>query len=460
MQRYTLAALERQIAQASRLNQVSNNGYHVQTPVHLTSGYRIGVTRNEFFSDLSRLQPSNQVLLTANSRFYSTDPNKKPGFFGKILDNMKQEYEKNKEMQDSLQKFRQEAKKLEDSDALKEARKKFETIEGETTKSTSAMKSQIAEKMKETLDEISKAEALKKAGEYTKNLGKQAGDASEKIAQSGVYKSATEAATTIKEEIDQRALGSHSYRPPVILRKRKEHVETENTNIEINEDATGVELHKDSKFYAKWQAIKDNNPVLNKFIDYRMKYEESDNPMVRGARLLTDKLQDIVGGVFTRTELSEVLTEIVKMDPNFCKEAFLKECERDLIPNILEAFVQGNLEILEDWCFEAPFSMMATPIRQAKQLGYTFHSQILDIDDVDLVMGKMTDNGPVLALTFTAQMIECLKDIKGTVVSGDPNKVMRVQYVWVLVRDQSELDPKAAWRLLEFGIQSAKEQFL
>ena len=153
---------------------------------------------------------------------------------------------------------------------------------------------------------FSKAEALKKAGEFTQNLGKQAGDATEKIAQSGVYKSATEAATTLKEEIDQRALGSHSYRPPLVLRKRKEHiVDTENP-IEINEDATGVELHKDSKFYAKWQSIKDNNPVLNKFIDYRMKYEESDNPMVRGARLITDKLQDIVGGVFTRTELSEV----------------------------------------------------------------------------------------------------------------------------------------------------------
>ena len=101
------------------------------------------------------------------------------------------------------------------------------------------------------------------------------------------------------------------------------------------------------------------------------------------------------------------------MDPNFCKEAFLKECERDLIPNILEAFVRGDLEILEDWCFEAPFNIMATPIRQAKQLGYTFHSQILDIDDIDLVMGKMTDNGPVLALQFSAQMIECLRDIKG-----------------------------------------------
>jgi hypothetical protein len=46
-------------------------------------------------------------------------------------------------------------------------------------------------------------------------------------------------------------------------------------------------------------------------------------------------MQDIIGGLFTRTELSEVLTEIVKMDPNFCKEQFLKDCERDIIPNVL-----------------------------------------------------------------------------------------------------------------------------
>lgn len=453
MQRYTLVALERQLSQASR--QVSN-GYH--TPALVS---RIHGQKNEFFSDLSRLQSSNQVLLTS-TRLYSSQnkPDQKPSFFGNILSNMKQEYEKNKDMQDSLKKFRNEAKKLEDSEALKEARRKFESIESETSKSTSAIKSQLADKVKETIDEISKAEALKKAGEFTQNLGKQAEDATEKISKSGVYKSATEAASTLKDEIDQRALGTHSYRPPVVLRKRKEHTIDSETTFEINEEATGVELHKDSKFYAKWQSIKDNNPVLNKFIDYRMKYEESDNAMVRGARLITDKLQSIVGGVFTKTELSEVLTEIIKMDPNFDKISFLKECERDLIPNILEAYVRGDLEILEDWCFEAPFSMMAMPIREAKKLGYTFHSKVLDIDDVDLVMGKMTDNGPVLALTFTAQMIECLKDVKGTVVQGDPENVMRVQYVWVFVRDQTELDPKAAWRLLEFGVQSINKQFM
>ena len=94
--------------------------------------------------------------------------------------------------------------------------------------------------------------------------------------------------------------------------------------IDINTEATGVELHKDSKFFASWEAFKENNPVVNKFVDYRLKYEESNNPLLRGARILTDKMQDIVGGLFSRTELSEVLTEITKMDPNFCKEQFLK----------------------------------------------------------------------------------------------------------------------------------------
>ena len=118
--------------------------------------------------------------------------------------------------------------------------------------------------------------------------------------------------------------------------------------------------------------FKDNNPVANKFVDMRLKYEESDNPVIRGTRIVTDKLQDLMGGLFTRTEMSEALTEIVKMDPDFCKESFLKDCERDIIPNVLEAMVRGDLDILQDWCFEAPFNILATPIRQVHNIHCVF----------------------------------------------------------------------------------------
>ena len=49
-----------------------------------------------------------------------------------------------------------------------------------------------------------------------------------------------------------------------------------------------------------------------------------------------EQVQDIFGGLSAATELSQVLTEIVKMDPNFEKEQFLRDCEQDFIPNILE----------------------------------------------------------------------------------------------------------------------------
>lgn len=70
-----------------------------------------------------------------------------------------------------------------------------------------------------------------------------------------------------------------------------------------------------------------------------------------------------------KTELSEALTEICKMDPDFSKEEFLKQCELDIIPNILEAMVRGDLEILKDWCHEAPYSILASPLKQAFAMG-------------------------------------------------------------------------------------------
>lgn len=51
--------------------------------------------------------------------------------------------QKNKEMKESLKKFREEAEKLEQSDALKSARKKFQTVESEANKSSEVLKEKI-----------------------------------------------------------------------------------------------------------------------------------------------------------------------------------------------------------------------------------------------------------------------------------------------------------------------------
>ena len=40
--------------------------------------------------------------------------------------------------------------------------------------------------------------------------------------------------------------------------------------------------------------------------------------------------------MFSKTEMSEVLTEVCKMDPDFNQETFLRWCQYDVIPNLLE----------------------------------------------------------------------------------------------------------------------------
>lgn len=137
----------------------------------------------------------------------------------------------------------------------------------------------------------------------------------------------------------------------------------------------------------------------------------------------------------------------------------MRLCERDIIPNILEAIVRGDLEILKDWCHEAPFNVISAPLKEAITKGLQFDSRVLDIDKTDLLMGKMMDHGPVLIISFQAQQIICMRDKDGNVVEGDPEKILRVNYVWALCRDSAELNPRAAWKLLDMSA-NINEQFL
>ncbi|XP_075058662.1 mitochondrial import inner membrane translocase subunit TIM44 [Mixophyes fleayi] len=322
----------------------------------------------------------------------------------------------------------------------------------------------------QSLDEVGKSDLGRKIREGVEEAAKTAKHSAESVTKGGeklgkttAFKVISQGVETVKKEIDESVLTQTGpYRSPSRLRKRSEYSgdKTKEEKIfEANEEAVGVVLHKDSKWHQQWKDFKDNNVVFNRFFEMKMKYDESDNAIIRASRTITDKISDLIGGMFSKTEMSEVLTEIVKVDPYFDKDSFLKICEKDIIPNILEAIIQGDLDVLKDWCYEATYSQLAHPIQQAKAMGLQFHSKILDIDNIDLPMGKMMEQGPVLIITFQAQLVIVLKNQKGEVVEGDQDKVLRMLYVWALCRDQDELNPYAAWRLLDMS-SSASEQIL
>ncbi|CAL8268746.1 unnamed protein product [Arctogadus glacialis] len=409
-------------------------------------------------------------LTTSSQVRHSSRGEGRKGFIGGFLENLKQELNKNKEMTENIKKFRNEAKKLEESDALQQARKKYKTIESETAKTSEVLRKTfgtISESVKEGLEEVSRTDLGKKIKEGVEEAAKSAKSSAdsvsrsgEKFGKTGAFRAISQGMESVKKEIDD--LGhSGPYRPPSRLRKRTEFsskgAADQGKVFEANEEAMGVVLHKDSKWFQQWKDFKENNVVVNRFFEMKMKYDESDNTIIRASRAVTEKMTDILGGLFSKTEMSEVLTEILKIDPAFDKDSFLRQCERDIIPNILEAMIRGELEVLRDWCYEATYSQLAHPIQQAKAMGLQFHSKILDIDSIDLPMGKMMEQGPVLIITFQAQMVLVVRNPRGDVVEGDPDKVQRIMYVWALCRDQEELNPYAAWRLLDISASSTEQ---
>jgi len=391
----------------------------------------------------------------------------KRGFIGQIIDNFKQD-PKTKEMQDELRKFREEADKLDQSEALQKARAKYQAIESETTKGSEVLKKSLTDlqgKLKETISEAEKIETIKKIKDISEEIGKTTEKISETVGQAGkqlgdsqVFKSVSEGVAAGKKEIDDVLLSrARMYRPPAVLRKRQEHDGSEEKVFEANEEATGVQLHKDSKFYQSWSNFKDNNQYVHKLFDLKTRFDESDNVMVRATRTFTDKFSELFGGMFSKTEMSEVLTEIMKMDPNFTQEGFMLDCQNDIIPNVLEGIVRGDLEILQDWCHEGAFNVLAHPIRTAHAANYIIDNKVLDVNHLDIAAGKMMDQGPVLVITFQAQQIMSVRDKTGKVVEGDPDKIMRVFYVWALCRDQTILDPRAAWRIVDLSASPAEQ---
>ncbi|KAI5929795.1 Mitochondrial import inner membrane translocase subunit TIM44 [Manis javanica] len=334
-------------------------------------------------------RPGGELSL---SKSYSSGNRK--SFLSGLLDNIKQDLAKNKEMKESIKKFRDEARKLEESDALQEARRKYKTIESETVRTSEVIR--------------------RKLGEITGSVKESLDEGGEKLGRTAAFKALSQGVESVRKEIDESVLGQTGpYRRPERLRRRKELSggKSEGEKVfEPNEEALGVVLHKDSKWYQQWKDFRDNNVVFNRFFEMKLRYDESDNALIRASRALTDKVTDLLGGLFSKTEMSEVLTEILRVDPAFDKDRFLRQCEKDIIPNVLEAMISGELDILKDWCYEATYSQLAHPIQQAKALGLQLHSRVLDIDNVDLAMGKMMEQGPVLIITFQAQLVMVIKN--------------------------------------------------
>ena len=90
-------------------------------------------------------------------------------------------------------------------------------------------------------------------------------------------------------------------------------------------------------------------PLADAMASWSNTYQESDNPFVVMSRSVTGT----IGRWFDVTETAKVTKWVKELDPTFTQESFLKELREYIVPELVDAYVNGDQPTLKQWCSEA-----------------------------------------------------------------------------------------------------------
>ncbi|KQC43230.1 hypothetical protein AB282_01501 [Saccharomyces cerevisiae] len=159
--------------------------------------------------------------------------------------------------------------------------------------------------------------------------------------------------------------------------------------VKSNEDAgtavVATNIESKESFGKKVEDFKEKTVVGRSIQSLKNKlWDESENPLIVVMRKITNK----VGGFFAETESSRVYSQFKLMDPTFSNESFTRHLEY-IVPEILEAYVKGDVKVLKKWFSEAPFNVYAAQQKIFKEQDVYADGRILDIRGVEIVSAKL-----------------------------------------------------------------------
>jgi len=199
--------------------------------------------------------------------------------------------------------------------------------------------------------------------------------------------------------------------------------------------------------------------MMQKLFGFREVYEESENPLISTARSISDRIT----GFFAETETATVIKKFRETDPNFHMEDFLRDLREYMLPEVLDAYVKGDIETLKLWLSDAQFSVYAALAKQYTTAGLVSDGRILDIRGVDVVSARLLDPGdiPIFVVSCRAQEVHVYKNAKtGKLAAGMEDKVQLVTYAIGMTRIPEEVsNPETrGWRLIE--LQKAARDYI
>ncbi|KOS21741.1 Mitochondrial import inner membrane translocase subunit tim44 [Escovopsis weberi] len=365
-----------------------------------------------------------------------------------FMETMNTELEKSKEWNESTKQIAGAAHDFSESESVKKAREVYE-------KSTGAISDTTIKVAKSTADVVGKGAAWTWDTSVMKGVRKAANVTGDAVDKATKPIRETEAYKNVKDVIDDGSSSRYGgWVEKEERKKRRQQLDQQRGGGEVLQEdenaGTNITLHKDAAWKEAWRDFRDSNKFVQGVFSMKGKYEESENPLVSTARSITDT----IAGFFAENETAMVIKKFRTMDPNFQVEPFLQELREYILPEVLDAYVKGETEVLKLWLSAAQYSVYEALTKQYLQAGMKSDGRILDIRHVDILRARMLDPGevPVFIITCRTQEVHVYRNAKtNKLAAGMEDKVQQVTYAIGITRVPEDVNnPETrGWRLIE-----------
>ncbi|KAL6798190.1 hypothetical protein J3E68DRAFT_399209 [Trichoderma sp. SZMC 28012] len=365
-----------------------------------------------------------------------------------FMETMNTELQKSQEWNESTKQIAASANQFAESESVRRAREAYE-------KSTGAISETTSKVAKTTATAIGKGAAWTWDTSVMKGVRKAANVTGDAVDKATKPIRDTEAYKNVKNVIDDGSSSRYGgWVEKEERKRRREQMAKERGGDEVLQEdpnaGTNVTLHKDAAWKEAWRDFRDSNKFVQGVFSMKGKYEESENPLISTARSITDT----IGGFFAENETAMVIKKFRQMDPMFQSEPFLQELREYILPEVLDAYVKGDTEVLKQWLSAAQFSVYEALTKQYLQAGMKSDGRILDIRNVDILKARMLDPGeiPVFIITCRTQEVHVYRNAKtNELAAGMEDKVQQVTYAIGITRVPEDVNnPETrGWRLIE-----------
>ena len=150
-----------------------------------------------------------------------------------------------------------------------------------------------------------------------------------------------------------------------------------------------------------------------------------------------------------RQETSEVKPEVKLNSETFdekAKKEFLKGAQI-AYETIVTNFSKGKLKDIKSLLDINVYEQFHTALDERKSKNYSSETTFIGINSAEIKHHQQNKNMLEVTVKFVSEIISCIKDKENKIISGDPEKVKKVNDVWKFSKDSGSTNPN--WLLID-----------